>query len=508
MPGASSGQKRAPTIEDGPTAAASPPSMPPPSQKLKRTLILGAAWQVGTRWSIRGLGFINTIIMARILAPHDYGIVALATLVVGAIQAVIDFGPGTSLLRKAEIARPEIDSAWTLMVLQGLAAAAILLALSLPAAWYFNDARLGPILATLAACILFASVSNIGPTLALKNYDFAVNFKAEVAGKVISIAATIGTGLWLRDYRALVIGIAAGYVAGTLFSYLLHEYRPRWCTSCLREIWDFGKWMTVSSLGTFVLRKGDELIAGKLSNAQDFGLYHVGSDVGQMPVAEVGPALLRALLPILSTLKEDAERTNAAVIKTIAALNGIIWPIGLGTSALAHPFAYLLLGPQWVAAAHFVAGFALVAVLQTAGQPLRTLLTLHGVMKLQGTIVWVELAVFCLASALLVPIWSLAGLMFARMASSLVCLLVLAGAARKHCGLSVTAALAAMARPMLGAVIMFGVVRWATDGMESVAAQLATGIPLGAVFYGLWSFATWWAIGKPEGLESTIMDRA
>jgi O-antigen/teichoic acid export membrane protein len=482
--------------------------MSSPPQKLKRTLMLGAAWHVGTRWAIRGLGFINTIVMARILAPHDYGIVAMATLVVGGIQTLLDFDPGTALLRKGEVSRPEIDSAWTLMVIQGLLAGLTILAVCLPASRFFNDARLAPVLATLAACFLIASLSNIGPTLALKNYNFAVSFKAQVAGKLISVVATIAAGLLLRDYRALIIGIATGYIASTAFSYLLHEYRPRWCTTHLREIWDFGKWMTVSSLGSFLLRKGDELIAGKLASAGEFGLYHVGSDVGQMPVAEVGPGLLRALLPILSTLKEDAARTNAAVIKTIAATNSIVWPIGLGTSALAHPFAYILLGPQWVSAGDFVAGFALVAVLQTIGNPVKTLLTLHGVMKLQSSIVWIELVVFCVTGLALVPLWSLYGLMAAKMIASSCSVLILMLAGQRHCGLPLAPALLAIARPTIGAILMFGLVRWATAGIEMAFAQLAMGMVLGAAFFISWSFATWWAIGKPEGLESTIIDRA
>jgi len=85
----------------------------------KATLIRGAAWTVGTRWLIKGVGFINTIIMARLLVPADYGIVAMAMLVVGLIQAFLDFGAATALLRKGEVSRDEVDSAWTLRSLKG-----------------------------------------------------------------------------------------------------------------------------------------------------------------------------------------------------------------------------------------------------------------------------------------------------------------------------------------------------------------------------------------------------
>ncbi|HQN47024.1 MAG TPA: oligosaccharide flippase family protein, partial [Rugosibacter sp.] len=97
-----------------------------PSNNPKTNLIRGAAWTVGTRWLIKGLGFINTVIMARLLMSEDYGIVAMGMLVVGLIQTFLDFGPGTALLRKAEVSRDEIDSAWTLGILQGMGAGLML----------------------------------------------------------------------------------------------------------------------------------------------------------------------------------------------------------------------------------------------------------------------------------------------------------------------------------------------------------------------------------------------
>jgi len=107
----------------------------------KRTLIRGAVWQVGTRWAIKGIGFFNTVIMARILLPADYGIVAMAMLVVGLIQALMSFGATTALMRKDEISRDEIDSVWTLRTLQSLGMGLVLVLVAVPAATYFKEVR-------------------------------------------------------------------------------------------------------------------------------------------------------------------------------------------------------------------------------------------------------------------------------------------------------------------------------------------------------------------------------
>lgn len=481
-----------------------------PTNNPKTNLIRGAAWTIGTRWLIKGLGFINTVIMARLLMPEDYGIVAMGMLVVGLIQTFLDFGPGTALLRKAEVTRDEIDSAWTLGIIQGIAAGLVLL-LTLPIALaYFKEPRLTFVLLSLAASVAFISFSNIGLVLARKAFIYTLDFKVASVGKLASVVTTVLAGLILRDYRALVIGIIIGYTLPVFLSYLWHPYRPRWNTSKIGEIWALTKWLMVARVGQFILRKGDELIAARIGTTAQFGLYNVGSDFGQMPVGEIGPAMLKALLPVLSSLEGQLERTNQAVIKTIAAVNTVIWPIGLGFMAIATQATEIALGSKWLDAVPFVSLFALASVLQTTTSPANTLLILHGHTRSQSQIVWIEFASFVLAALLLVPGFHLIGLALARIFSSAVSALITLLYTQKICQLSLAAALKTVSRPLVGATLMYGLVTYliSLPGMfTSPALSLTTAILSGAVFFMLWSLASWQLTGRPEGLESTIMDK-
>lgn len=485
--------------------------MPPISQNNPKTnLIRGAAWTIGTRWLIKGLGFINTVIMARLLMPEDYGIVAMGMLVVGIIQTLLDFGPGTALLRKAEVTRDEIDSAWTLGVIQGIGAGILLMIAPVFAIDYFKEPRLTFVLWSLAASVIFISFGNIGQILARKAFIYTLDFKISTVTKVISVITTVIAGVILRDYRALVIGIIAGYTVPVFLSYLWHPYRPRWNTSKIGEIWRLTKWLMVARVGQFILRKGDELVAARIGTTHQFGVYNVGSDLGQMPVGEIGPAMLKALLPVLSSLEGNIERTNQAVIKTIAAVNTVIWPIGLGFVAIATQATEIALGSKWLDTVPFVSLFALVAVLQTMTSPANTLLILHGHTRSQSQIVWVEFASFVLAAIALVPGFHLIGLALARILSSAISSLVTLLYARNICQLPMTAALKTVGRPLVGATLMYGLVTYliSLPGMiASPALGLVAAILSGMVFFMLWSLASWHVIGQPEGLESTIMDK-
>ena len=174
--------------------------------------------------------------MARLLMPADYGIVAMAMLVVGLIQALLDFGATTALLRRGEVTRDEIDSTWSLRLLQALAIGACVALMAWPASLYFEEPRVFAVLLVLAVCIALNAFSNIGLTLAQKALNFSLEFRFSIASKLLGVLVTVTMGWWLGDYRALVCGIAAGYLGGLVLSYTMHPYRPRWNTTCMRTI--------------------------------------------------------------------------------------------------------------------------------------------------------------------------------------------------------------------------------------------------------------------------------
>lgn len=472
----------------------------------KRTLILGAAWAVSTRWVMKGIGFLNTVVMARLLLPADYGILAMAMLVVGLIQAFMDFGTSTALLRKGEVTRDEIDSAWSLRVMQGTGIGLILLAVSPLAATYFKEPRVEYVLWVMAVCLPLAGASNMGLTLAQKAFNFSLEFRLNVICKTLGVVATIAAGYLLRDYRALVIGVATSYISSFVASYWMHAYRPRWNTSKIGEIWALTKWLMLAGVAGFILRKGDELIAARIGTTAEFGQYNVGADLGQLPAGEIGPSMLKAFLPVLAAMRGEVEQINSAVLKTVSAVNTITLPVGFGFAAVAAPATSLILGPAWSGAVPFVAAFAIASTLQVMQSPFSTLLLMRGHTKTQNHAVWLEFVVFLMFAAMLVPTFYLIGLVWARMVGSLINLLYSVLATHRYCEMPMKQVGTAIARPLVGAMLMYLLVDTVVSHIQSALLQLGLGIVCGGLSFALWSFVTWIWSGKPAGLESTIID--
>jgi lipopolysaccharide exporter len=477
-----------------------------PVQSPKMSLIKGAFWAVGTRWSIKAIGFLNTVIMARLLMPSDYGVVAMAMLMVGLIQSFMDLGVTTALVRKGDLERAEIDSAWTLRVIQSFAIALTLVVGSYWASVFFEEPRVQMILWVLALCIVFEGAGNIGLVLAYKAFNFSLEFRVNVISKSLSVLATLTVGYWLRDYRALVVGITVGYLSTFLLSYAMHSYRPSWNTSKMGEIWSVTKWLMLGSMGTFLLRRTDELIAARAGTTTEYGTYHVGADLGRLPVGELGPSLMRAFLPVLSSIKSDVERTSQAVLKALSAANTLTLPVGFGVAAVATPLTLLILGEKWEAAVPFVAGFALVASAQFSISPLNSLLILNGHTKTQSSVIWVELVAFVAAALLLMPQFHLIGLVYARLLAMVVSAFVTIRYAQRLCGVRGSLVLRVLWRPLLGSVGMYVLVSYVIAGIPTGLAQLVAGTGVGVFVYSSWLALSWWLVGKPEGLESTLVD--
>lgn len=478
-------------------------SPPPPTvvKDAKASLIKGALWSLGMRWSIKGIGLLSTFIMARFLAPQDYGVVALAFLVVGLVDAFLNAGSNQALVRIGNPNHDQINSAWTLRAIQGVLMAIALIALAPLSAQYFHEPRVQNVLWIVAAGMAFMGFSNIGMALAYRDLQFGVEYRSAVTTKLTAALVTLATALYFGDYRALVSGILAGYVCEFILSYRLHPYRPRWCTSRIPEIWAISKWLLTAGIGNFVLRRTDQIVAGRVGTTREYGLFTVGADIGQIPTGELGPTLTRPLFPILASMQGDLERAKSATLRTLSTVNAVTIPLGFGLAAVSQEATLVLLGAQWVEAAPFVAGFTMIGVVQYLTGPLTTLLNVVGHVKVQSKIIWLEFVAFVLLAVALTPEYKLIGLIVARLISGLLHAFMVIFASSRHLHLPMRSALLTYLRPLAGSVAMYFMLT--SFIVSSIAPiELAIKVVLGGIFYVAWILITWMLAGKPDGIET------
>lgn len=236
-----------------------------------RQLVRGSAWMVAARWATRLIGLVSTVILARLLAPEDFGIVAIALIAVGLLETVGYAGVDLALMRPGANSREHFDTAWTIQIIQGLLIAVLLVVFAPWVGLLFSEPRTVGVVQVIALRPLISGFENIGVVAFRKELDFAKDFRFTVYTKLANFAIVVGSAYCLENYWALTIGMTSGSVIAVILSYLMHPYRPRLSLVHVREMWGFSQWLIISRVGSFLNRKTDEVVVGRLLGTSVMG---------------------------------------------------------------------------------------------------------------------------------------------------------------------------------------------------------------------------------------------
>lgn len=196
-------------------------------QGIGRQMATGAAWMVALKLVERSLGVVSTVILARLLTPQDFGLVAMAMVFIAVVEILQAFGFDVALIQDQHASREHYDSAWVLNVLLACLGTALLVAGAKAVSVFYDEPRVQAILYCLAVGAFVQGFENIGIVAFRKELTFDKEFRFQLAKKVMGFVVTVSLALIYRSYWALVIGAVVGRVVGVVLSYSAHPFRPR-----------------------------------------------------------------------------------------------------------------------------------------------------------------------------------------------------------------------------------------------------------------------------------------
>ena len=471
----------------------------------------GAAWMIALRFALRAIGLVSMIVLARLLVPADFGLVAMATALAGALAAMSEFGFQIALIQNQAADRRHYDTAWTLGLVRGVIVAGALVACAGPLAAMLSDQRLEPILWLLALGVVVTSFENIAVVDFRKDLQFHREFAYRAIAKMASFAITVPLALIVRNYWALVVGIVAGQVAGVLLSYVMCTYRPRLSISAWRELVHFSKWLLFNSILSFVYQRTDTFVIGRFAGAGPLGLYSVAHEVASLPTTEMVAPVRAALLPGYSKLASDRERLRAGFATTFGLIVMTALPIAVAIGLLADPLVRIAFGEQWLAA------IPVLEVLAVYGAINVCVANAWPVFIALGR-PWITTALTALGVVLLVPLllWSVqdAGIIGAAWSLVAVAALVLActlSAAARLLSLSLVHLLSRVWRSFVAAAFMSIAVvflegqRAQLTILSDHALHLLVGLLSGSFIYLTTLYLLWFWTGSTDDPEPEAM---
>ncbi|MDA3798503.1 MAG: lipopolysaccharide biosynthesis protein [Kiritimatiellae bacterium] len=339
--------------------------MPSENKTIGRKIFIGTLWTSGMRMSLRFLGIISMIILARLLDPTDFGLVAKATMIQGFLYSITELGLESALIRDQEATKDHYNTVWTVHILRGILIGIALAALASPASIYLHEPRLEAIIYCYAVLTLFGGFYNIGVVDFRKDMNFSYDFKYNLYRKLTSFVVTLAVAITWETYWALIAGVAADLLMSIFASFLLSKYRPKISLLEWKSLYGFSKWLLGHQLLVAVSTKIDTFLLSRYSTTANVGLYTIAFEMAGTPSTEIAMPAARASLPGLAKLSHDINQFSAMYLRILSTVFMVSIPAATGVCLLSDQITMVILGSKWVDAIPFIqilAFFGLVRV--------------------------------------------------------------------------------------------------------------------------------------------------
>jgi len=316
---------------------------------LRRSAISGIKWSSISHFGRRGLSLITTIVLARLLAPADFGLVAMAAVVIGFIELFKDLGTATAVIQRKDPSQGLLASVFWLNSGFGLAAAMVLCLLAPLLGAFYREPQVIPIMQALSLSFLLSGLSNVQMSLLERNLEFDKLARIEIGTTLFATlvgitAALLGHGAWSLVYQML-----GGNFLATLLFWIASRWRPSWQFDWpeIRSVMAFSLNLTGGNIFNYFARNADKLLIGRFLGVQDLGYYDLAYRLMQFPLQGISAVIGRVMFPLYSRMQDDAGQFGRTYLKVASAIALISFPLMLGLTALAGPFVLTLFGAAW-----------------------------------------------------------------------------------------------------------------------------------------------------------------
>lgn len=310
------------------------------------------------------MGF--SIIIARLLAPATFGLIAMANLFLRFGSYFSTMGLSQAIIQRSNLTNDDIRTAFTFSIILGVVFA-FFICLFAPAANYiFGRSDLVPIVRALALSLIIAGMSNTALGLIRRQLRFKAMALVDISsylfcyGGLGLVLAWKGFGVW-----SLVIASLAQGVYQAIMAYILtmHDLRPALSSRSWKEMSAYGSKTSVISFIEFIGASLDTIIIGRILGVERLGYYNRAQMLSNLPAQYFTTSYSRVLFPSIASISHDLERLQKAHLKSLQVLSFLLLPTYAGVSIVAEPMIHVFLGNQWISAIPVLKILALAAPL-------------------------------------------------------------------------------------------------------------------------------------------------
>lgn len=319
---------------------------------LRARVSRGLFWEGGAALIGQGLSFLVSLLLARLLTPEYFGLLAIANLAIQSLVFFQELGFSSALIyRQKDVEAAANTAHWTIVTSSALLYLVAFLAAPLVAK-FFHSPETMAVLRVLALTMVINSFSRVPYTLLTKELDFRKKVLPELTASLIgNLAALLLAWLGWRVW-ALVAGELLSALLVTLLVYLVSSWRPRFqfVRSIFRDLFGYGKHIAVSQVLIFGITNIDDMFVGRMLGQAALGQYGLAYKISNTPATNITRVVNRVTFPAYSLLQANQERLRSAFFRQVRFVGALAMPIGVATVVFAHDFVYAVLNESWAPA--------------------------------------------------------------------------------------------------------------------------------------------------------------
>ena len=326
------------------------------SESLKNKTVKGVGWSFIDNLSSSGITFLVGLVLARLLTPSEYGIMAILTIFIAVSNSIVDSGFSNALIRKTDAKQVDYNTVFLFnLLVSGLLYVALFFAA--PAiSVFFKEPLLVEVMRVIGWVLVINALAIIPRTLFVKAVNFKTQTKVSLIASISSGVVGIGMALAGMGVWSLVGQQLSRQLLNTLFLWIYCKWRPVWefSVQSFKELFGFGSKLLLSGLLDTVFKEIYSLVIGRCYTSAQLGQYTRANQFNQIFSSNLTTVIQRVSYPVLSSIQDEPERLRDAYRKVIKSTMLISFACMLGLAAVAKPLIILLIGEKWLPAVGFL----------------------------------------------------------------------------------------------------------------------------------------------------------
>lgn len=454
------------------------------AESLKKKTVKGVAWTSLDQVAGMGFGFIIGVILARLLDPSDYGLLAMIAVFNAIAFAFLDSGFGNALIRKPDLTENDNSTAFCFNIVAGVVLYGVIWVIAPWVSVFYDKPILAQLLRVEALLLIISSFKIVQNT----QLSRALNFKAKaiinvtsqvISGVIAIIAAYHGLGVW-----SLVLQHIASGVISLIMLWIFSPWRPRgkWDKRSFSYLWGYGSKLLASGLLDRIYANIYPIIIGKFYSAADLGQYTRATHYAYLPSQSLTGVLQQVTFPVLSQIQEDDERLASSYRRMLRFTVFLVFPIMIGMAALASPLVIALVTDKWAQCVPYLQIICFSSMWYPVHAINLNLLQVKGRSDLFLRLEIIKKLIITVVIFVCVP-FGVMGICVGAVFTSLACLAINTYYTGKLINVGFVRQMMDMTPTLLASLAMGAVIYFAVMPFDNNWVKLAVGIPLGMFVY-------------------------